>query len=128
MIINRSIDIENEIRLLLKDYFTVYCRPLPAKFKTPSLLVTATGGDTANTIDNFIVTLDARAETDEAADELARNAAAVLEQLSREQSGALRFAAINTLGRWGRDPARPDLCLRTITARVIAHREKITIL
>lgn len=127
MIIDRSIDIENEIRVALKDYFTIYCRPLPAKFTTPCLLVTATGGDTANTIDNFIVTLDARAETDEAADELARNAAAVLEKLSHEQSGALRFAAINTLGRWGRDPARPDLCLRTITARVIAHREKITL-
>lgn len=125
--VNRSIDIENEVRLLLADHFTTYCRPLPADFSTPCLEITATGGDTANTIDNFIVSIDARAESDAAADELARNAAAVLEKLASEQSGALRFAAINALGRWGRDPARPDLCLRTITARVIAHRERITI-
>ena len=126
MIIERSIDIENEVRLLLTDYFTTYCRPLPADFVTPCLEITATGGDTSNTVDNFILSIDARAKSDAEADELARNAIAVLERLAKEQSGALRFVAINSLGRWGRDPARPDLCLRTITARAIAHREKYT--
>ena len=125
--VNRSIDIEDTVRVLLSDYFTTYCRPLPADFVTPCLEITATGGDTSNTIDNFILTIDARAKSDAEADALARNAIAVLEELARQQSGALRFAAVNSLGRWGSDPARPDLCLRTITARVIAHREKITI-
>ena len=30
--IERSIDVEDEIRIALSDYMTVYCRPLPADY------------------------------------------------------------------------------------------------
>lgn len=127
MIIYRPVDIEDEIRKALKDYFTVYVRPLPANFKVPSLLVTATGGTTENTIDNFTVSIDARAKTDAEADELARNALGALLELARQQVGELRFSKINTLANWKTDPVRPELKMRTITAQVYAHREKINL-
>ena len=79
MKILRPTDIEDEIRKALADYFTVYVRPLPKNFAVPSLLITATGGTTANTVDTFTVTIDARAETDAEADALIRNAIGVLE-------------------------------------------------
>lgn len=127
MIIYRPVDIEDEIRKALADYFTVYVRPLPANFEVPSLLVTATGGRTKNTIDAFTVAIDARAETDAEADELARNALGVLTEVAKEQVGALRFSELNTLANWRTDPVRPELKMRTITAQVYAHREKITL-
>lgn len=123
MIIYRPIDIEEEIRLALKDYFTIYCRPLPDDFRTPSLLVTATGGDTKNHVDTFTVVLDARAKEDADADELLRNAVAVLETQAKQQFGALRNVKLNTMGSWGADPVRPDLKMRSATLRVTAHRE-----
>ena len=81
MEILRSIDIENIVRLALTDYFATYCRPLPAKFKTPSLEVQRVGGSDKNTIDSFDIVLDARAETEEKADELLRNAIGVLKKI-----------------------------------------------
>ena len=125
MIILRPVDIEDEIRKALKDYFTAYVRPLPADFAVPSLLITATGGNTQNTIDAFTVSIDARAETDAEADELARNALGVLTELTKQQVGALRYMELNTLANWRTDPVRPELKMRTITAQVYAHREKI---
>ena len=125
MIIYRPVDIEDEIRRALADYFTAYVRPLPADFTVPSLLITATGGNTENTIDTFTVAIDARAETDAEADELARNALGVLEELTKQQVGALRFLELNSLANWRTDPVRPELKMRTITAQVYAHREKI---
>lgn len=121
------IDIENEIRLALKDYFTVYVRPLPTNFTTPSLLVTATGGSTENTIDSFTVVIDARADTDAVAVTLINNAIGVLEARCAEQFGALRNVSVNSLARWGSDPVRPDLKLCTVTVVVTAHRENTTI-
>ena len=127
MIIYRPVDIEEEIRAQLALYFTAYVRPLPANFAVPSLLITATGGTSENTIDNFTVTIDARANTDAAADELARNALGVLEVIAKEQRGAIRFSSVNALANWRNDPVRPDLKMRTITAQVRAHREETTI-
>lgn len=123
----RPYDIEDEIRKALKDYLTVYVRPLPENFTIPSLLVTATGGNTANTIDTFMVTLDARATTDAEADELIRNALGILEKRAAEQFGALRSITINSLANWGSDPVRPDLKMRTLTVLVRAHRESLTL-
>lgn len=123
MNILRPCDIENEIRLALADLFTVYVRPLPANFPTPSLLITATGGRTSNTIDTFTVTIDARAENDAEAYELLSNALGALEVKAQEQAGALRNVVINSLARWGADPVRPDLKLCTATVLVTAHRE-----
>ena len=118
----KPIDIEDELRLALKDYFTVYVRPLPASYTVPNLLITATGGNTESTIDTFTVTIDARAETDADAFETLSNAMGALEELARQQVGALRNVIINSLARWGADPVRPDLKLCTATVLVIAHR------
>ena len=127
MKILRPTDIEDEIRKALADYFTVYVRPLPKNFTVPSLLITATGGTTANTVDTFTVTIDARAETDAEADALIRNAIGVLEYQAATQNGALRFADLNALANWRTDPVRPELEMRTATARVVAHREEYTL-
>ena len=51
MKIDRSIDVEEEIRVALNDYIKTYVRPLPANFEVPSILVTAVGGSTENTVD-----------------------------------------------------------------------------
>ena len=123
MIILRPVDIEDQIRLALKDYLTVYVRPLPDNFTTPCILVTATGGSSENTIDTFTVVLDARAKTDAKAFSLIRTAQGLLEAQAENQFGALRNVSTNSLARWGNDPARPDLKLCTLTVLVTAHRE-----
>lgn len=127
MIILRPTDIEDEIRRALADYMTVYVRPLPAKFTTPCILVTATGGSSTNEIDSFNVTLDARATTDEESYSLIRTAQGILEAQGSNQFGAIRNVSINSLARWGSDPVRPDLKLSTLTVVVTAHREEIAI-
>ena len=42
MNILRPYDIEEQIRLALSEYFTVYVRPLPKTYPLPCLLITAT--------------------------------------------------------------------------------------
>ena len=127
MNILRPIDIEEQTRLALKDYFTTYVRPLPADYSLPCLLISATGGTSSNQVDTFILTLDARAETDAEAYELLTTALGTLEAQARNQFGALRNLTINGLARWGSDPVRPDLKLCTATALVTCHREAYTI-
>lgn len=127
MKILKPVDIENEIRLALKDYVTIYCRPLPEKFKTPSILVRAVGGSSSNTIDTFSVVLDSRAKTDAEAYDLINTALGVLEQRAGEQFGALRNITINSMASWGSDPVRPDLKLCTLTVLVTAHRESLNL-
>jgi len=122
MNILRPVDIEDEIRLALSDYFTVYVRPLPASYTLPNLLITATGGRSENTVDTFTVNIDARAETDADAYETLSDALGALEELSRQQVGSLRNVTLNSLARWGADPVRPDLKLCTATVLVTAHR------
>ena len=127
MNILRPVDIENECRLALKDYFEVYCRPLPEKYGLPCLLVQCTGGTTRNEVDTFTVVIDARAETDATAYSLLSDALGVLAEQANIQDGALRNVSINQLARWGSDPVRPDLKLCTATLQVVAHREAATI-
>ena len=122
MNILKPVDIEEEIRLALKDYLTAYARPLPKSYTLPNILITATGGTSRNTVDTFTVTLDARAETDAEAYDLLTTALGVLEAQAASQVGALRHAIINSLARWGTDPVRPDLKLCTATVLVTAHR------
>ena len=62
MKINKSVDIEEEIRTALSEYQTVYCRPLPAEYGLPNILVTQVGGTDSQTIDTFEVVLDKRAD------------------------------------------------------------------
>lgn len=127
MDILRPCDIENELRLALTDYLNVYVRPLPASYTLPNILITATGGSTASTIDTFAVSIDARAETDAEAYETIQNALGILEAQAQAQTGALRNIVINNLARWGNDPARPDLKLCTASILVTAHRESFEI-
>lgn len=123
MNILRPIDIEDEARKALKDYFTAYVRPLPANYTLPCLLITATGGTSNNEVDTFTLTLDARAETDAEAYELITTALGTLEEQAKNNVGALRHLVINSLARWGSDPVRPDLKLCTATVLVTCHRE-----
>ena len=44
MIINKSIDVEEEIRTALAPYLTAYCRPLPKHYTLPNILITQVGG------------------------------------------------------------------------------------
>ncbi len=127
MNINRQIDIENEVRLALKDYFETYCRPIPETYGLPFVLVEQTGGNTSNTIDSFQIKLSVRAKTDEDAMDTMRNVLGVLEYQVEHQFGSLRHISVNSLASWGTDPERPDLKLCTLTAIVIAHREKYEI-
>lgn len=131
MVINRSIDIEDAVRSVLSEHMTAYCRPLPAGYPLPNILVTATGGDTQATssgkgkVDTFMVVLDARAEEEAAAMECIRNAVAVLETAGK--SDGISHIEVNSLYSWGADPVRPDLAMCSATLMVTAHRETITL-
>ena len=127
MIINKSIDIEEEIRLALEPYVQTYVRPLPANFTTPSILVEMLGGTTTNLIDTFTVRLSSRAEEENDALELLRTALGVLENRAKVQFGKLRFSTEQNLSNWGTDPIRPDLCLCQATVQVVAHKEQVEI-
>lgn len=124
MNIEKPVDIENEIRLALDDYFETYCRPLPEKYGLPNVVIEQTGGTTANTIDSFQIKISVRAKTDADAIDTMRDVLGVLEYQTENQFGALRHISVNSMASWGTDPARPDLKLCTMTAIVIAHREQ----
>jgi len=126
MNILRSIDVEEEIRLALKDYFTVYVRPLPENFETPSVLIELMGGTSFNTIDTFTVRFSARAKEDADALELLQTLLGVLKYQTEHQVGKLRFSAEQNLTSWGSDPIRPDLKLCTASVQVVAHKESFT--
>ena len=127
MKINKSIDVEEEIRASLNDYIKAYVRPLPANFDIPSILITAVGGTDENTIDYFDVTLDSRAEEDATALENLQKAVGIVIAIAESQTTKLRFAKVNSLGSWGRDPVRPDLAMCTARLRVLAHIETVEV-
>lgn len=122
--IKRSVDIEDEVRIALKDHLTAYCRPLPKDFSLPCILITKVGGtDQDGQIDTFEVTLDARADNAADANETLRNAIGVLRKAAGDQTTAIRFVEVNSSGSWGSDPARPDLAMYSARIRVVAHLE-----
>lgn len=127
MNILKQVDIENEVRLALTDYFEAYCRPLPENYGLPCVLIEQTGGSSGNTIDTFQVKLSVRAETEADANECMREVLGVLEVRCEEQFGALRHMSLNSLASWGNDPVRPDLKLCTALVLVTTHREPFTI-
>lgn len=127
MQIERSIDIEDEVRKALDPYFTIYNRPLPENFAIPSLLVTLTGGADDNSIDNFNVTLDSRAETEAEALDLLLDATATLKQIAKAQKSQLRFVSVNSCGSWGVDPVRPELAMASALLTVYTHKVTKTI-
>ena len=122
MIINKSIDIEEEIRSALSEYQTAYCRPLPAEYVLPHILITQVGGQTVQTIDTFYVVLDSRAETEAAALDYLNTAIGILEQVAKEQTTAIRHVTVNSSGSWGNDPVRPDLAMCSARIEVVAHQ------
>ena len=123
----RSIDIEDVIRTALSGHFTIYCKPLPAKFTVPSLEISSVGGTDENEVDTFDVVLDARAQEDADANELLRNAIGALKAIAKKQTTAIRHVTVNTSGSWGSDPVRPDLAMYSARLRITAHQESITI-
>ncbi len=125
--IERSIDVEEAIRAALADYMTCYVRPLPKDFEIPSVLITAVGGQEANRIDTFDVTLDSRAELEEDALLNLRNAVGIIRKIAEGQQTALRYVSVNTLGSWGNDPVRPELAMCSARIRVVAHIEKVEV-
>jgi len=124
MIIERSIDIEDAVRLALKDHMTVYCRPLPKDYGLPCILVSKVGGTDRDKIDTFEVVLDSRAKTEYEADLTLRNAIGVLKAV---EGTAIRYVTVNSSGSWGNDPARPDLAMCSARLRIVAHIEHATI-
>lgn len=125
MIINRSIDIEDECRKALVPYMAAYCPPLPAEYDLPHALVRQVGGTDSNTIDTFTVSVDARAKTEAEANETIRNAVAILKSVAKLQTTEIRRVVVNSSGSWGKDPVRPDLAMCTATLLVTAHEENI---
>lgn len=127
MIIERMIDIEDTVREALSPYITTYCRPLPKDFTVPSILVTHVGGDDEDSIDDFAIVLDARAETDAEANETLRNAVGILKKVAQLQTTELRHVTVNSSGSWGTDPVRPDLAMFSARLSVVAHTEIVEV-
>ena len=122
MKILKSIDVEDEIRKALESRMTVYCRPLPAEYDLPHILITQVGGRDLNKIDTFEVVLDARAEREAEAVDYLNTAVAVLKAVAKEQTTALRHVTVNSSGSWGADPVRPDLAMCSARISVTAHQ------
>lgn len=122
MVINQSIDGENEIRQALEPYLNAYVRPLPAEYDLPNILITQVGGTTAQTIDTFSVVLDSRAHTEAEAIGYLNRAVGILKQVAKEQTTALRHVTVNSSGSWGNDPVRPDLAMCSARIEVVAHQ------
>ena len=125
--IERSIDVEDAIREVLSDYMTSYVRPLPASLVVPSVEITAVGGKSENKVDHFEVVLDSRAGLEAEALENLRNAIGIIIKIAKSQTTALRFAEVNTLSSWGKDPVRPDLAMCSARLSVIAHIETMEV-
>ena len=122
MVINQSIDIEDEIRQALDPYLTAYVRPLQAEYDLPNILITQVGGTTAQTIDTFSAVLDSRAHTEAEAIGYLNRAVGILKQVAKEQTTALRHVTVNSSGSWGNDPVRPDLAMCSARIEVVAHQ------
>ena len=127
MKINKSIDIEDEIRSALSEYQTVYCRPLPAEYGLPHILVTQVGGTDSQTIDTFEVVLDARAALEADALDYLNLAVALLKQIAKKQTSAIRYVTVNSSGSWGADPVRPDLAMCSARLSITAHQQKMEV-
>ena len=127
MQIQTSVDIEYEVQKILNTYMTAYCRPLPADFETPCILVTKVGGSDVDTIDSAEIVLDSRASRESQAVELLNKAIGVLRKISRESTTPVRHIRVTSSGSWGVDPVRPDLAMCSARLSVTAHMENTTI-
>lgn len=122
MVINKSVDIEDVIRAALTPYMTAYCRPLPADYSLPNILITQVGGTDSQKIDTFAVVLDSRAESEADAIGYLNRAIGIVRQVAKEQTTAMRYVTVNSSGSWGHDPVRPDLSMCSARIEVVAHQ------
>lgn len=122
MVINKSVDIEDVIRAALTPYMTAYCRPLPADYSLPNILITQVGGTDSQKIDTFAVVLDSRAESEADAIGYLNRAIGIVRQAAKEQTTAMRYVTVNSSGSWGHDPVRPDLSMCSARIEVVAHQ------
>ena len=120
-------DIEYEVQKALKDYFTIYCRPLPKDYTLPCLLVTQVGGNDRNTIDFYEIVIDSRAETEGEANEYLRKAIGTLRAITKNQDTIIRNFRVNTSMSWGNDPVRPEIALCSSRIELYCHLTKETI-
>ena len=127
MIIERIIDIEEEIRAALTEYIQSYVKPLPKDFIVPSIEITSVGGTENNEINIFDVTFDSRAADEYTAQLNLRNAIGIIEAIAENQTTAVRHVSVNTLATWGRDPVRPELAMCTARLKVVAHKETVEV-
>ena len=127
MIINKPIDIEDEVRKALEAYQTAYCRPLPKRYDLPNILITQVGGTTTDHVDTFEVVLDSRARLESDALGYLNTAIGILTQTAKEQTTALRHVVVNSSGSWGVDPVRPDLKMCSARLSVTAHQIKMEV-
>lgn len=125
--IQTSVDIEYEIQKILTSYMTAYCRPLPANFTMPCILVTKVGGSDRDTIDSTEIVLDSRAPRETQAVALLNKAVGILRKISRESTTPVRHIQVTSSGSWGVDPVRPDIAMCSARVSVTAHLETITI-
>ena len=125
MNIERSIDIEDAVRLVLADHITAYCRPLPKDYTLPCILVSKVGGTDRDRIDTFEVVLDSRANTEYESDLTLRNAIGILKAAGDRSE--IRYVQVTSSGSWGSDPVRPDLAMCAARLRITAHVERATI-
>lgn len=127
MIIDVSIDIEEEIRVALAPYVQAYCRPLPASLVLPSIEIRKVGNSEKNMINTFLVMIYARAEIENEADELLRMTIGLLEKIAKEQTTAIRQVTLNAGGSWTVDPVRPELAMCSATLMVVAHKSTMEV-
>lgn len=127
MQIQTSVDIEYAIQQILDAYMAAYCRPLPADFTTPCILVTQVGGSDRDTIDNFQIVLDSRAQRASQAIALLNKAVGILRKVAKDSTTAVRHVQVTSSGSWGADPVRPDLAMCSARLTVTAHLETTTI-
>lgn len=130
MEIRKPIDIEDAVRIALANHVTAYCRPLPASYTLPNILVTSTGGSEesdwngTDIADTFIVKLICRGENEASALDCLRTAIGILKA---SQGAPLRRVRLNSQYSWDSDPRRPDLAMCGATLLITAAPEKITI-
>jgi hypothetical protein len=130
MVIKKSIDIEDAVREELSVYLTAYCRPLPADYPLPNILVSAIGGTSesdwhgTNQSDTFTVNLTSRGKNEAEALDCLRTAIGILQAA---QGGVLARVRINSQYSWGEDGRRPDLASCGATLLITARPETITL-
>lgn len=128
MIYYRSIDVEDEIRKALKQQdITAYCQPLPARYKLPHIEIYNAGGSENQTIDRYLVGLNARSELAEDAINFINDAIGRLIAVTREQTTKLRFVRVNAKPTRVPDSVRPDLTMYRATIEVTLHQEKVEV-